>query len=68
MNKVYNPVEWDLLEQVMVRIGFDRKWVVLVMQYFKTVDFSVIVNGQLGKNSPYHVAYGKGTLCPHIFN
>lgn len=67
MNMVYNLIEWDLLEQVMVRIGFDRKWVMLVMQYIKTVDFSVIVNGQLGKNSPISWLTAKGHFVPIYF-
>jgi hypothetical protein len=31
MSKVYNRVEWPFLEEVMHRMGFDRKWIYLVM-------------------------------------
>jgi hypothetical protein len=45
MSKVYNIVEWDFLEMVMSRIGFDSRWVQLLMTCVRTVKYSVLING-----------------------
>ncbi|KAM1232890.1 hypothetical protein ACFX2J_002660 [Malus domestica] len=37
MNNAYDRVEWDFLKAVMVKIGFDSKWVELVMSCVSTV-------------------------------
>ena len=49
MNKAYDCVESDFLEEVMVKMGFDRKWIDLIMKCVVTVDFSVIINGRPGR-------------------
>lgn len=48
MNKAYDRVEWDFLEATLVRFGFDRKWVKLVMSCVSTVSFSIVLNGNAG--------------------
>ena len=45
VNKAYDRVEWSFLEQIMLRMGFLRRWVDLVMNCITTVSFFVIVNG-----------------------
>lgn len=39
MNKAYDRVEWDFLEAIMNRIGFDSNWINLIMGCVSTVDF-----------------------------
>jgi hypothetical protein len=45
MSKAYDRVEWVFLERAIRRMGFDDKWVDLVMKCVTSVSFSVIVNG-----------------------
>lgn len=45
MSKAYDKVEWSFLEQVIERMGFDKRWVHLVMGCVSTVSHSVIING-----------------------
>lgn len=45
-NKAYDRVQWDFLEEVLIRMGFHWDWVHLVMQVVSTVFYSVTVNGE----------------------
>ncbi|XP_050379862.1 uncharacterized protein LOC126797246 [Argentina anserina] len=49
MNKVYDLVEWDFLEGVLLRFGFASEWVKIIMSCVTTVSFSIVLNGRLGK-------------------
>lgn len=33
MNKAYNRVEWDFLQVAMTKMGFNAKWINMVMQW-----------------------------------
>ena len=46
MSKAYNKVEWSFLQQVMIRMGFDPKWVSLIMECVSTVSYSLFINGE----------------------
>lgn len=48
MNKAYDRLEWDFLEAIMTKMGFDLNWINLIMGYVSTVEFLVLVNGQPG--------------------
>lgn len=47
ISKAYEQVEWNLLEEVMGKLGFSYVWSRLVMRYVKTVSYSVMINGVL---------------------
>lgn len=45
MSKAYDCVEWIFLEQLMLKMGFDCRWVNLIMDCVKTTTFSILCNG-----------------------
>lgn len=46
MAKAYDRIEWDFLDAVLGKFGFDVGWRSRVMECVRTVSFSVLVNGR----------------------
>ncbi|KAL6227497.1 hypothetical protein ACLB2K_001454 [Fragaria x ananassa] len=49
MVKAYDHVEWDFLEAALVRFGFSRDWIRLIVTYVTTVSFAIVLNGKPGR-------------------
>ena len=43
--KAYDRLEWRFLEETMIRMGFDTRWIKWIMACVSSVSFSVLING-----------------------
>ena len=46
MSKAYDWVKWGYLENVMIKVGFNERWIRLIMVCVKTVTYSIMVNSE----------------------
>ena len=46
MSKTYDRVEWGFLEVMMRKMGFQDRWISLMMMCVNTVSYSVLINGE----------------------
>ena len=46
MSKAYDQVKWSFLEELMRKMGFNEKWINLIMLCIKTVTYSILINGE----------------------
>lgn len=46
MSKAYDRVEWNFLEVLLEKMGFDRRWISWTMSCISTVSFSILLNGR----------------------
>lgn len=68
MNKAYGRVEWDFLEEVMIRMGFCNRLIFLIMSCVRTVSFSVSINGKVGDRFKLFRGIRQGDpLSPYLF-
>ena len=68
MSKAYDRVEWNFLDKIMERLGFDNKWRTLVGCRIHSVSFSILVNGVLyGLIQPSRRLRQRDPLSPYLF-
>ncbi|KAL6183399.1 hypothetical protein ACLB2K_044810 [Fragaria x ananassa] len=68
MIKAYNRVEWDFLEAALIRFGFSRDWIRLIMACVTTVSFAIVLNGKPGRTFyPSRGLWQGYPISPYLF-
>ena len=68
MSKVFDIVQWNFIHEVMIKMGFAKKWVDLIMNCISSVSYSVIINGEAcGNITPTRGIRQGGPSLPTFF-
>ena len=68
MSKAYDKVEWEFLEKTMQHLGLGDRLVSLIMSYFTSVSYSVLLNEQSVGNIKLERGLHQGDpLSPYLF-
>ncbi|XP_056697648.1 uncharacterized protein [Spinacia oleracea] len=58
LQKAYDTVDWDFLQEMLVQLGFPRAFVTLVMECVTTPKFSLMLNGNMHAFELFSVSSG----------
>ncbi|KAL5562033.1 hypothetical protein UlMin_031780 [Ulmus minor] len=50
MSKAYDRVEWKFIEEVILQLGYDKRWVVKIIKCISSVSFFFLLNGEVCGN------------------
>lgn len=65
MSKVYDQVEWQFLAKMMEKLGFNSRWIGLVMNRVSLVSFKTKENGELTEEIIPLLVYAKAIHYLH---
>lgn len=45
LEKAYDCLNWEYMRFVLLKFGFEERWVNLIMEYTMSTSFSILING-----------------------